>query len=42
VNELAYGYGFPSFVFFWVGIALAFAAVKILYTVTKNYFTMTH
>jgi hypothetical protein len=29
VNELAYGYGFPSFVFFWVGIALAFAAVKI-------------
>ena len=41
VSQLVDGYGLPSFVFFWVGIALAFVAVKILYMVTKNYVTMT-
>ncbi len=40
VNEVLNGYGTPSFVFFWVGVALAFVAVKFLYVVTKNYFTM--
>ena len=41
VSQLINGYGLPSFVFFWVGIALAFVAVKILYMVTRNYVTMT-
>ena len=41
VNEMLNGYGMPSLVFFWLGIALSLVAVKFLYVVTRNYFTMT-
>ena len=39
LNELARRDGFSSFVFFWTGIGLGYVAVKILYSVTKNYFS---